>query len=66
MNKVANKVLGDVVKTCSFIVSATSLYISMRAFENHTIGTNYLGGNFIGECADKFENGKKARPATEK
>ncbi len=66
MNKVANKVWGDVVKTCSFIISTTALYISARAFENHAIGTNYLGGNLIGESADKFDNGKKAQPATKK
>lgn len=62
MNKVASKVWDDTVKTCSFIISTTALYIAARAFENHAIGTNYLGGNFIGENVDKFDNGKKTKP----
>lgn len=62
MNKVANKVWGDVIKTCSFLTSTAALYIAARAFENHAVGTDYLGGNFVGKNVDKFDNGKKTKP----
>ncbi len=61
MSSVADRVYDDVVKTCSFLMSASAAYIALRSVENRVLGTDHLGNSPLGRMIGDFDESKKPK-----